>query len=160
MGGVNSSFRRAPGAPGGSASVPDRSQWRETPPTVNVKSAPTQPVKFQNFPTGQFSHSHERILDVSIMPRRKKEEEEAMSPRDRAPRGAANARERTRMRVLSKAFGRLKLTLPWVPPDTKLSKLDTLRYVGASTNYTLPESNCLIALIVPRSGLPRPTSLT
>ena len=32
-----------------------------------------------------------------------------------------------RMRVLSKAFGRLKLTLPWVPPDTKLSKLDTLR---------------------------------
>jgi len=39
------------------------------------------------------------------------------------PRGAANARERTRMRVLSKAFGRLKLTLPWVPPDTKLSKL-------------------------------------
>ena len=32
-------------------------------------------------------------------------------------------------RVLSKAFGRLKLTLPWVPPDTKLSKLDTLRYV-------------------------------
>jgi len=42
-------------------------------------------------------------------------------------RGAANARERTRMRVLSRAFGRLKLTLPWVPPDTKLSKLDTLR---------------------------------
>ena len=38
------------------------------------------------------------------------------------------------MRVLSKAFGRLKLTLPWVPPDTKLSKLDTLRlatsYIG------------------------------
>ena len=24
------------------------------------------------------------------------------------------------MRVLSKAFGRLKLTLPWVPPDTKV----------------------------------------
>lgn len=31
------------------------------------------------------------------------------------------------MRVLSKAFGRLKTTLPWVPADTKLSKLDTLR---------------------------------
>ena len=31
------------------------------------------------------------------------------------------------MRVLSKAFGKLKLMLPWVPPDTKLSKLDTLR---------------------------------
>ncbi|XP_066995586.1 transcription factor 21 isoform X2 [Anabrus simplex] len=42
-------------------------------------------------------------------------------------RNAANARERARMRVLSKAFGRLKTKLPWVPPDTKLSKLDTLR---------------------------------
>ena len=31
------------------------------------------------------------------------------------------------MRVLSKAFCRLKTTLPWVPSDTKLSKLDTLR---------------------------------
>jgi hypothetical protein len=29
--------------------------------------------------------------------------------------------------MLSKAFGKLKLMLPWVPPDTKLSKLDTLR---------------------------------
>ena len=42
-------------------------------------------------------------------------------------RNAANARERSRMRVLSKAFSRLKTTLPWVPADTKLSKLDTLR---------------------------------
>ena len=42
-------------------------------------------------------------------------------------RNAANARERARMRVLSKAFSRLKTTLPWVPADTKLSKLDTLR---------------------------------
>ena len=41
---------------------------------------------------------------------------------EKVPRNAANARERTRMRVLSKAFGRLKLTLPWVPPDTKVSK--------------------------------------
>ena len=39
----------------------------------------------------------------------------------------ANARERARMQVLSKAFVKLKTTLPWVPPDTKLSKLDTLR---------------------------------
>lgn len=46
---------------------------------------------------------------------------------NRAPRNAANARERARMRVLSKAFCRLKTTLPWVPADTKLSKLDTLR---------------------------------
>lgn len=46
-------------------------------------------------------------------------------------RNAANARERARMRVLSKAFGRLKTTLPWVPPDTKLSKLDTLRLASS-----------------------------
>jgi len=31
------------------------------------------------------------------------------------------------MRVLSRAFTRLKTSLPWVPADTKLSKLDTLR---------------------------------
>lgn len=42
-------------------------------------------------------------------------------------RNAANARERARMRVLSRAFSRLKTSLPWVPEDTKLSKLDTLR---------------------------------
>ncbi|KAK6294820.1 hypothetical protein J4Q44_G00340460 [Coregonus suidteri] len=46
-------------------------------------------------------------------------------------RNAANARERARMRVLSKAFSRLKMTLPWVPPDTKLSKLDTLRLASS-----------------------------
>ena len=42
-------------------------------------------------------------------------------------KSSANARERARMRLLSRAFCRLKTTLPWVPPDTKLSKLDTLR---------------------------------
>ncbi|XP_028660290.1 transcription factor 21 [Erpetoichthys calabaricus] len=46
-------------------------------------------------------------------------------------RNAANARERARMRVLSKAFTRLKTSLPWVPPDTKLSKLDTLRLASS-----------------------------
>ncbi|XP_069076448.1 musculin [Pleurodeles waltl] len=46
-------------------------------------------------------------------------------------RNAANARERARMRVLSKAFSRLKTSLPWVPPDTKLSKLDTLRLASS-----------------------------
>ena len=42
-------------------------------------------------------------------------------------KSSANERERARMRLLSRAFCRLKTTLPWVPPDTKLSKLDTLR---------------------------------
>ncbi|GFT89069.1 musculin [Nephila pilipes] len=49
------------------------------------------------------------------------------SPEKPVQRNAANARERARMRVLSHAFSRLKTSLPWVPPDTKLSKLDTLR---------------------------------
>ncbi|KAM8826216.1 transcription factor 21 [Synchiropus picturatus] len=60
------------------------------------------------------------------------------APRGSAPvegkqvqRNAANARERARMRVLSKAFSRLKTSLPWVPPDTKLSKLDTLRLASS-----------------------------
>ena len=46
-------------------------------------------------------------------------------------RYAANERERSRMRVLSKAFSKLKTTLPWVPSDTKLSKLDTLRLASS-----------------------------
>ena len=62
-----------------------------------------------------------------VMGRRKEDKEFIASANEKVPRNAANARERTRMRVLSKAFGRLKLTLPWVPADTKLSKLDTLR---------------------------------
>ncbi|MEE6463736.1 hypothetical protein FKM82_006039 [Ascaphus truei] len=50
-------------------------------------------------------------------------------------RNAANARERARMRVLSKAFSRLKTSLPWVPPDTKLSKLDTLRLASSYISH-------------------------
>lgn len=77
------------------------------------------------------------------MPRRKKElilsdndDDDPDSKFYKQPiqRSAANARERARMRVLSKAFTKLKTTLPWVPADTKLSKLDTLRlassYIG------------------------------
>ncbi|XP_029313955.1 musculin [Cottoperca gobio] len=50
-------------------------------------------------------------------------------------RNAANARERSRMRVLSKAFCRLKTSLPWVPADTKLSKLDTLRLASSYISH-------------------------
>nr|XP_040228029.2 translational regulator orb2 isoform X2 [Anopheles coluzzii] len=47
----------------------------------------------------------------------------------------ANARERARMRVLSKAFFNLKRNIPWVPADTKLSKLDTLRLAKNYITY-------------------------
>lgn len=80
---------------------------------------------------------HQIIPSVAGMPRRRPRpqvvleeedwgdgEEEGERPQQR---NAANARERARMRVLSRAFCRLKTTLPWVPADTKLSKLDTLR---------------------------------
>lgn len=77
------------------------------------------------------------------MPRRKKdyysEDEEDSDYAGKASkfgkhpiqRNTANARERARMRVLSKAFSKLKTTLPWVPADTKLSKLDTLRLASS-----------------------------
>ncbi|XP_061820728.1 musculin [Nerophis lumbriciformis] len=62
-------------------------------------------------------------------------------------RDAANARERARMRVLSKAFSRLKTTLPWVPADTKLSKLDTLRlasnYISHLRQLLQEEDSCV-----------------
>ncbi|KAK4872860.1 hypothetical protein RN001_014889 [Aquatica leii] len=67
------------------------------------------------------------------MPRKRRQTDSTESDEDlddlkqHPQRNAANARERARMRVLSRAFCRLKTTLPWVPADTKLSKLDTLR---------------------------------
>lgn len=80
----------------------------------------------------------------NTMPRKRKEplsgsedENEQGAPRKHSKnahplqRYAANERERSRMRVLSKAFSKLKTTLPWVPSDTKLSKLDTLRLASS-----------------------------
>ncbi|XP_016946663.1 uncharacterized protein LOC108022314 [Drosophila biarmipes] len=101
------------------------------------------------------------------MPRRKRSsspmdlfdddfDEDASSHSSQPPvqRNAANARERMRMRVLSSAYGRLKTKLPNIPPDTKLSKLDTLRlatlYIkqlitavetGSSGSHTHPHSH-------------------
>lgn len=76
------------------------------------------------------------------MPRKRKEQKEGADEDDcvlrktskqyhPVQRHAANERERCRMRVLSKAFSKLKTTLPWVPSDTKLSKLDTLRLASS-----------------------------
>jgi hypothetical protein len=67
------------------------------------------------------------------MGRRKKSELAADSFQytNKLQRTAANNRERTRMRILSKAFSRLKTALPWVPNDTKLSKLDTLKLASS-----------------------------
>ena len=57
------------------------------------------------------------------------------STADNGNRKEANARERGRMRVLSRAFTKLKRALPWVPHDTKLSKLDTLRLATSYIAY-------------------------
>lgn len=44
------------------------------------------------------------------------------------PSSAANDRERDRMHSINEAFKCLKDSLPFIPPDTKLSKIRTLRY--------------------------------
>ena len=73
-----------------------------------------------------------------------------------APRNAANERERARMRVLSRAFTRLKTSLPWVPADTKLSKLDTLRLAScyiAHLSRLLAEDDDAKAGVAPTAGV-------
>ncbi|KAG8570644.1 hypothetical protein GDO81_011364 [Engystomops pustulosus] len=76
------------------------------------------------------------IADTSTGKKKRESPDKKQAPRSskeckQSQRNAANARERARMRVLSKAFSRLKTSLPWVPPDTKLSKLDTLRLASS-----------------------------
>ncbi|XP_056155785.1 musculin [Lampris incognitus] len=77
-------------------------------------------------------------LDDGVYGKSKEEHKLSKShPKDtrQSQRNAANARERARMRVLSKAFSRLKTSLPWVPADTKLSKLDTLRLASSYISH-------------------------
>uniref|UniRef100_A0A8C7YG01 Musculin (activated B-cell factor-1) n=1 Tax=Oryzias sinensis TaxID=183150 RepID=A0A8C7YG01_9TELE len=86
------------------------------------------------------SRRSEEVLDSDSVGRRIKSERGALSRAHhketrRMQRNAANARERARMRVLSKAFSRLKTSLPWVPADTKLSKLDTLRLASSYISH-------------------------
>lgn len=43
-------------------------------------------------------------------------------------RSAANERERQRMKQLNEAYLQLKHSLPWIPNDTKLTKLEILLF--------------------------------
>lgn len=78
----------------------------------------------------------ERIQDFCTQPKSVKRRGRKPGLRSSAlQRNAANARERSRMRVLSTAFMELKSVLPWVPRDTKLSKLDTLKLASGYIAY-------------------------
>ena len=85
------------------------------------------------------------------MGKRRLQDKDDKDTEDNMPRSAANARERTRMRVLSKSFERLKLMLPWVPADTKLSKLDTLRLVLSISVYCVTTRAASLTLPVDSS---------
>ncbi|MEQ2162396.1 hypothetical protein GOODEAATRI_019351 [Goodea atripinnis] len=74
-------------------------------------------------------------VDRRIQQERSKPPKAHQKDSRQSQRNAANARERARMRVLSKAFSRLKTSLPWVPADTKLSKLDTLRLASSYISH-------------------------
>ena len=50
-------------------------------------------------------------------------------------RGTANQRERFRMRKLNEAFCQLKSRLPWIPADSKLTKLEILRLASDYIAY-------------------------
>ncbi|KAM9337797.1 musculin [Symphorus nematophorus] len=84
-------------------------------------------------------YSDEELEDDSVEGTIKRERKLSKTHHQRearqTQRNAANARERARMRVLSKAFSRLKTSLPWVPADTKLSKLDTLRLASSYISH-------------------------
>lgn len=83
-------------------------------------------------------YSDEELDDEGAEGRNKQERKLSKAHQKEArqsQRNAANARERARMRVLSKAFSRLKTSLPWVPADTKLSKLDTLRLASSYISH-------------------------
>ncbi|KAG7225087.1 hypothetical protein INR49_014543 [Caranx melampygus] len=88
------------------------------------------------YDAGQYSD--EELEDEGVDGRIKQERRLSRAQQKEArqtQRNAANARERARMRVLSKAFSRLKTSLPWVPADTKLSKLDTLRLASSYISH-------------------------
>ncbi|XP_071965206.1 musculin-like [Antedon mediterranea] len=104
--------------------LPRTSQATE--PTHDLPS-----ISSTNYDDIDRDRQNNNVLDAGI---KQKKGAKRMGPRPPikpVQRMAANARERARMRVLSQAFSMLKTTLPWVPADTKLSKLDTLRLASS-----------------------------
>lgn len=63
----------------------------------------------------------------------------------------ANDRERNRMHMLNEALDRLRCVLPTFPEDTKLTKIETLRFAH---NYIFALSQTLQSLDSINSGLP------
>lgn len=57
----------------------------------------------------------------------------------RRSRTSANERERTRMKQLNKAYTDLKNMLPWIPTDSKLTKLEILIYAVNYINYLMKQ---------------------
>uniref|UniRef100_A0A4W3GEQ4 Transcription factor 24 n=1 Tax=Callorhinchus milii TaxID=7868 RepID=A0A4W3GEQ4_CALMI len=80
-------------------------------------------------PSPNSDQDQDRDQDGGLCPVRQRSEPPGR-PKSVRPRGrpaAANAaRERSRVQTLRNAFLELQRTLPSVPPDTKLSKLDVL----------------------------------
>ncbi|XP_007885518.1 transcription factor 24 [Callorhinchus milii] len=97
-------------------------------------------------PSPNSDQDQDRDQDGGLCPVRQRSEPPGR-PKSVRPRGrpaAANAaRERSRVQTLRNAFLELQRTLPSVPPDTKLSKLDVLilatTYIAHLTR-TLEES--------------------
>ena len=54
-------------------------------------------------------------------------------------RSSANERERRRMKQLNRAYDDLKNTLPWIPIDSKLTKLEILVYAVNYMDYLMKE---------------------
>lgn len=96
-------------------------------------------TKLEHLPIAVCYRFPESIAYAVSMLRRKKEEKALLNDKDRVSRAQAMYfSERTRRRSLSRAFGWLKLTFPWEPSDTRLSKLDTS--LGHFLHLT-PEAN-------------------
>eukprot|EP00118_Oscarella_pearsei_P007009 m.32995 g.32995 ORF g.32995 m.32995 type:complete len:182 (+) comp31741_c0_seq1:337-882(+) len=78
------------------------------------------------------------VTTKGVRKRKAKRAERRESFSAAAALGTANDRERDRMQSINEAFKTLKNSLPFIPSDTKLSKIRTLRY---AINYIAHLSN-------------------